>query len=141
MSGLTARFVDPFSLDPHRQSLPPVLSWPVAQWIPEFPDHFPLTLYIIIIITIIMKESVRVLTVSLLSLLAVSSVVTTNAFTPALRPRVASPTGMRLLASTQEDGATATASKPKTQELGLLTFDLDDTLYPIEPVVKAANGT
>lgn len=45
----------------------------------------------------------------------------------------------RVLASTQEADATVTTNKPKVQELGLLTFDLDDTLYPIEPVIKAAN--
>jgi len=48
-------------------------------------------------------------------------------------------TPTRILATPQEDGATATTSKPQVQQLGLLTFDLDDTLYPIEPVVQAAN--
>jgi hypothetical protein len=49
----------------------------------------------------------------------------------------------RWFASTQEEGATTAvkAPKSKTQQLGLLTFDLDDTLYPIELVVRAANGT
>ena len=48
----------------------------------------------------------------------------------------------RWFASTQEEGATTavTVPKSKTQQLGLLTFDLDDTLYPIELVVRAANG-
>ena len=46
-----------------------------------------------------------------------------------------------LFASTQQDEATVVAAKPTTQGLGLLTFDLDDTLYPIDPVVAAANGT
>lgn len=35
------------------------------------------------------------------------------------------------------------SSSPKakeTQTLGLLTFDLDDTLYPIDKVVAEANG-
>ena len=40
-----------------------------------------------------------------------------------------------------ETSATATASKPKVKQLGLLTFDLDDTLYPIAPVVDDANCT
>lgn len=85
-----------------------------------------------------MKASVRVL--SLIGLLVDATFI--NAFTPAHHHRVLSRTSTptSLLSSTQEDGATATATKPKTQELGLLTFDLDDTLYPIEPVVKAANG-
>ena len=69
----------------------------------------------------------------------------TNAFVPLHHVHHSSlsrtVTSTRVLASTQEEGATATTSKPKVQELGLLTFDLDDTLYPIEPVVKAANGT
>ena len=49
----------------------------------------------------------------------------------------------RWFASTQEEGATTAVKTPKskTQQLGLLTFDLDDTLYPIELVVRAANGT
>jgi hypothetical protein len=63
-----------------------------------------------------------------------------DAFTPHGFSRVAVST--RLHASTQEDEATATStSKPKkVKELGLLTFDLDDTLYPIAPVIEAANG-
>ena len=32
------------------------------------------------------------------------------------------------------------AKKRECQKLGLLTFDLDDTLYPIAPVVDEANG-
>lgn len=94
----------------------------------------------------IMKASVRVM--HLVGLLAAS---TSNAFTPALfvSSRVGAPrttatasssTSTRVWASTQEDKATTTTSKPKVQELGLLTFDLDDTLYPIDAVVKAANG-
>ena len=78
-----------------------------------------------------MKTSIRVL--HLVGLLAATS----NAF---FVPAHDSRTATRVWASTQADGATATASKPKVQELGLLTFDLDDTLYPIEPVIKAANG-
>ncbi len=47
---------------------------------------------------------------------------------------------MRLQSETQEE-ATKTSPKPKKfKELGLLTFDLDDTLYAIAPVVEAANG-
>ena len=36
--------------------------------------------------------------------------------------------------------ATTAAGTPKTEQLGLLTFDLDDTLYPIDPIVQDANG-
>ncbi len=83
-----------------------------------------------------MKASVRVLRV--FCLVAVGTV--SDAFVPRAYPQVSSRTATRVGASTQEADATATATKPKVQELGLLTFDLDDTLYPIEPVVKAANG-
>ena len=37
--------------------------------------------------------------------------------------------------------ATASGSTKKTKQLGLLTFDLDDTLYPIQPIVEDANST
>lgn len=37
--------------------------------------------------------------------------------------------------------STVTVAKTATKELGLLTFDLDDTLYPIAPIVEDANGT
>ena len=37
--------------------------------------------------------------------------------------------------------STVTVAKTETKELGLLTFDLDDTLYPIAPIVEDANGT
>ncbi|CAJ1945164.1 unnamed protein product [Cylindrotheca closterium] len=45
-----------------------------------------------------------------------------------------------LYADTQEATKEATVSRPKVQQLGLLTFDLDDTLYPIAPCVEAANN-
>lgn len=38
-----------------------------------------------------------------------------------------------------EQPQTATTTKKK-QPLGLLTFDLDDTLYPIAPVIREANA-
>lgn len=40
------------------------------------------------------------------------------------------------LHSTTDADATPT---PKTKRLGLLTFDLDDTLYPVAPVISEAN--
>ena len=64
-------------------------------------------------------------------------IVSTEAFST-VPPRLSGAT--RLAASTQEDAATTTPTRPKVQELGLLTFDLDDTLYPIAPVLDAANG-
>jgi hypothetical protein len=42
----------------------------------------------------------------------------------------------------ERTSSVATASgSTKTKQLGLLTFDLDDTLYPIAPVVRDANST
>ena len=40
---------------------------------------------------------------------------------------------------TAEDVAIA-STPTKTKTLGLLTFDLDDTLYPIQPVINEANA-
>lgn len=65
---------------------------------------------------------------------------TTDAFSPHRSLTRASTTILR--AETQKENAPVTKPKPKVkQELGLLTFDLDDTLYPIGPCVEAANGT
>jgi hypothetical protein len=41
---------------------------------------------------------------------------------------------------TESDGSSVATMSKKVQEIGLLTFDLDDTLYPIAPVVDDANG-
>ena len=71
-------------------------------------------------------------------LLPLSLFLSTEAFTSTVPPRLSVST--QLAASTQEDAATTTPTRPKVQELGLLTFDLDDTLYPIAPVLDAANG-
>ena len=45
--------------------------------------------------------------------------------------------------SSENEGSksTVTVAKTETKELGLLTFDLDDTLYPIAPIVEDANGS
>lgn len=47
-----------------------------------------------------------------------------------------------LHSSTVEGSSVASTSAPaaKKKKLGLLTFDLDDTLYPIEPVLNEANA-
>jgi hypothetical protein len=77
-----------------------------------------------------------------------------NAFVPA---RISHPTQhagvafVRLAAATTvDDGAAAAAAETssahkvvgetKKKTLGLLTFDLDDTLYPIAPVIDEANA-
>ena len=45
-----------------------------------------------------------------------------------------------LYAESAVSDASTDLSKPSVKNLGLLTFDLDDTLYPIANVVDAANG-
>jgi hypothetical protein len=62
------------------------------------------------------------------------------AFTDAFVPHRLSRVSTRLQAETKEDEATATYVKPEVKALGLLTFDLDDTLFPIAPIVEDANG-
>jgi hypothetical protein len=42
--------------------------------------------------------------------------------------------------SPSPSSSVATVSSTQMKEIGLLTFDLDDTLYPIAPVVRDANG-
>jgi hypothetical protein len=78
-----------------------------------------------------------------LLLLFASLVTLIEAFTASSSPPGRHHLQHRWFASTQEEGATTAVKTPKskTQQLGLLTFDLDDTLYPIELVVRAANGT
>lgn len=41
---------------------------------------------------------------------------------------------------TESDGSSVVTVPKKVEEIGLLTFDLDDTLFPIAPVVEDANG-
>lgn len=62
------------------------------------------------------------------------------ASTEAFAPKCVSRVSTQLHADTQQQSKTKTASNPKVKELGLLTFDLDDTLYPIGPCVEAANN-
>ncbi|VEU39253.1 unnamed protein product [Pseudo-nitzschia multistriata] len=45
-----------------------------------------------------------------------------------------------LYAETAVSDASSASSKPTVQNIGLLTFDLDDTLYPIDQVVNDANA-
>ena len=62
------------------------------------------------------------------------SLLHTNNIRPLQRRRVLYST------STEEsDTVTATKKKKKKKKLGLITFDLDDTLYPIAPVLDEAN--
>jgi len=64
--------------------------------------------------------------------------ISSEAFSPA-QVHTTSRSSTQLYADTQEAPVTATVARPKVQQLGLLTFDLDDTLYPIAQCVKAAN--
>ena len=64
-----------------------------------------------------------------------NAVVFLLAFTDAFVPhQLLSRVSLRLHSDTQEESSTASTAVPETGEVGLLTFDLDDTLYPIEPV-------
>ena len=94
---------------------------------------------------------------ALFQLIAVSSFVeigTTNAFIPLTRQMMIgsalTTSSSSCITSTLYSEKNAEAkvfdisvpsSKSKTNEIGLLTFDLDDTLFPIATVVEDANGT
>lgn len=94
---------------------------------------------------------------ALFQLIAVSSFVeigTTNAFIPLNRQIVigsaltTSPSSCITSTLYSEKKAEAdffdvsvSSSKSKVNKIGLLTFDLDDTLFPIATVVEDANGT
>jgi len=68
--------------------------------------------------------------------------VTTNAFVPiSHNPRqILTTSTSTLSAETAVSDSSSAPTKPKLQSIGLLTFDLDDTLYPIATVVKDANA-
>ena len=69
---------------------------------------------------------------------ALLSVTCVNGF---IAPRVTAP-NLRLASSVEtstERESSSTAENKKTT-LGLITFDLDDTLYPIAPVIDQANS-
>ena len=75
----------------------------------------------------------------LLPLVQLGSISTTEAFAPVWRLQTHSTT--KIFSQAQADTSTTSETKPKVQPLGLLTFDLDDTLFPIATVVEEANGT
>jgi FMN phosphatase YigB (HAD superfamily) len=81
----------------------------------------------------------RVVLLRVLSLVSTGAVLST-AFSPPTpqASRVAAVRGA--LADTAENAEAASSATAKTKTLGLLTFDLDDTLYPIEPVINEANA-
>ena len=90
-----------------------------------------------------MKISVTT-TRTLFQLFAVSSLAeigTTNAFVSRNNPRqIVTTSTSTLYADTAVSDASTASPKSKVKDIGLLTFDLDDTLYPIAPVVEDANG-
>jgi hypothetical protein len=51
----------------------------------------------------------------------------------------ATPSNSVVTVTPQSRSKSSSPSKKKSQTLGLLTFDLDDTLYPIAPVLDEAN--
>jgi hypothetical protein len=83
-----------------------------------------------------MKVSVTIL--QLLVVLGSSA----NAFLPSNtnKRQVVSTSTSTLYAETAASDTSTASSKPNVKTLGLLTFDLDDTLYPIAQCVKSANG-
>lgn len=89
-----------------------------------------------------MRISVRVIPALLLPLLLL---VVVQAFVVPRPPLSARISAVRLHAEDERvesspSSSVATAPSTKMKEIGLLTFDLDDTLYPIAPVVRDANG-
>jgi acyl-CoA hydrolase len=88
-------------------------------------------------------SSVTTVAVVVAAVLATTTTTTTtSAFTmvaPILQQRSTSVVSLQA-ADTAKQAETATKKVPETQQLGLLTFDLDDTLYPIQKVAEEANG-
>jgi hypothetical protein len=54
--------------------------------------------------------------------------------------QIASTSTSTLYADTAVSDVSTEPSKSNVKSLGLLTFDLDDTLYPISQIVDDANG-
>jgi len=80
---------------------------------------------------------------ALLVLLTVAGVKRVTAFVPSsLNNRVLVQRSWLVLRSTAEstEAVQEAVKSPGTKTLGLLTFDLDDTLYPIDPVIDEANA-
>ena len=79
--------------------------------------------------------------VNSLKLLAVL-ISSTNAFVPLNKyhRQTVSTLAPQLHAETAISDGSTDSSTSSVQSLGLLTFDLDDTLYPIAQIVEDANG-
>ena len=67
----------------------------------------------------------------------VASITPVSAFVPSVA--VKKPAAFRLSSSTDAEAATTITEEKKQKYLGLLTFDLDDSLYPLEKVINEAN--
>jgi len=80
---------------------------------------------------------------ALVVLLTVAGVKRVTAFVPSsMHNRVLVQRPCLVLQSTAEstEAVQEAVKSPSTKTLGLLTFDLDDTLYPIDPVIDEANA-
>ena len=91
-----------------------------------------------------MKPTVSSVATLVIAVAAVTSLTTSTvqAFTPAKssNSRVVSQLYSADTTATKPSTSSDKSKKPETQQLGLLTFDLDDTLYPIQKVAEEANG-
>lgn len=76
------------------------------------------------------------------SLLAADTVVSVNAFVVSPHRRTRTPALVTLHSTTSPAEAVKAddVQAPRVKALGLLTFDLDDTIYPLAPVIAEANA-
>jgi hypothetical protein len=86
----------------------------------------------------------RVVVASVLSLALLAARSSVNAFVSRQQrhPFVVSASVSRLHSTTSSAEAVTQedVQAPRTKTLGLLTFDLDDTIYPLAPVIAEANA-
>lgn len=82
--------------------------------------------------------------VSLLVSLLAASDPSVNAFVtrqqPVVRNTAFTRTTLHSTTSSTEEAVKDDVKTPRTKTLGLLTFDLDDTIYPLAPVIEEANA-
>lgn len=85
------------------------------------------------------KEEMKIVTFAFNVWLLFSSAAVVDAFV--VRPPAIGSRNVCLSSSTSQTEPLETkAEKNEKQTLGLLTFDLDDTLYPVSTVLEEANG-
>ena len=78
--------------------------------------------------------------VTALKLLALASVADAFLSPHQNHRQIVSTSTSQLFSDTSVSEASTESSKSSVKSLGLLTFDLDDTLYPIAQIVQDANG-